>query len=335
MSGVRGVRAAVASTLMLASAGGAAYGQALPMAVELDGARVPLGSTVELVVRTTAARPLASAELAFEVRDRDGVPAVAFATLDSYELLGGGAGATIDAVFDDAAQRVTVSAASPELALNSTLGPLAVFRFTLDPSVQLDDRFEVWMDPDVELVAADSAPVVAETGRADLRIVEDEPEQGLGALGGEAYPGGPVVLGAFTDRSFAIGSGTIELFYDAALFAGPPIVVIDPRYGSATIDAVGNPEPGHLLVDFTSPGGDLNFVLHGAFFQVILEALASVPIGAESLVDLGPATALANPDGLAIELEIDGEDLVFVDPAEVDEAGFEGGDLAEWWTVAD
>ena len=329
------VRTGAISLLALAVVAGAAFGQELPMALELDGTRVPLGSTVELVVRTTEAKALSSASFAFEVRDRDGVPAVAFSTLDSYALLGGGAGATIDAAFDAVAQRVTVTATSPDLSLNSVLGPLAVFRFTFDAAVQTGDRFEIWMDPDTALVDAASEPVVSVVGRADMRVVDAEPGQGLGALGGEAYPGGQVVLGAFTDQPFAIGGGTIEIFYDATLFADGPVVVIDPRYGSATIDAVGNPEPGHLVVDFTSPGGDLNLGLHGAFFQVVLQALASVPVGTSSLVDLGPATALVDADGVAIELEADGEELDFVDPDLVDAAGFEAGDLAEWWTVVE
>ena len=319
----------------LMSTGGAALAQELPLALELDGTRVPLGSTVELVVRTTGARALASAAFGFEVRDRDGDPAVAFATLDSYALLGGGAESTIDATFDAATQRVEVSAASPDFSLNSVLGPLAVFRFTLDPSVVEDDRFEVWMDPDAVLLDVDSEPVPTVVGRADLRIVEEEPGQGLGALGGEAFPGGQVVLGAMTDLPFAIGGGTVELFYDATLFDGAPQVVIDARYGSATIDAVGNPEPGHLVVDFTSPGGDLNLVLHGAFLQVVLQALGSVPVGTATVESLGPATALVDALGAPIELEIDGEELEFVDPEIVADADFEAGDLAEWWTVVE
>jgi hypothetical protein len=228
-----------------------------------------------------------------------------------------------------------VTASSPDLSLNSIFGPLAVFRFTLDAAVQEGDRFEIWLDPDTSLVDAEGEPVVTEVGQADLRIVEVEPGQGLGALGGEAYAGGQVVLGAVTERPFAIGSGTIELFYDATLFAGPPQVVIDPRYGSATVDAVGNPEPGHLIVDFTSPGGDLNLVLHGAFLQVVLQALESVPVGTVTAVVLGPATAFEDPAGDPIPLEIDEEELEFIDPELVDAAAFEGGDLAEWWTVVD
>jgi hypothetical protein len=309
--------------------------QEFPLALELDGTRVTLGSTVELVARTTAARALSSADFQFEVRDRDGLPAVAFDALVSFELLGGGAGSTIDATFDVAAQRLTVSALSPDMTMNSALGPLAVFRFSLDPSVQVDDRFEVWLDPDTDFVDAAAERVVTEVGRADLRIVEDEPGQGLGALGGEAFPGGPVVLGAISERPFAIGSGTIELFYDATLFSGPPLVVIDPRYGTATIDAVGNPEPGHLIVDFSSAGGDLNLPVHGAFFQVLLEALASVPIGTVSTVALGPATALEDPAGDPIVLETDGESLDFIDPELVAAAGFEAGGLTEWWNVVD
>lgn len=321
----------VLGAFALGIAASPAAAQQPPLALELDGTRVTLGSLVEIVVRTTVARPLSSAGFAFEVRDRDGVPAVAFATLDSYALLSGGAGATIDVAFDVASQRLTADLVSPDATLNDDFGPLAVFRFALDPAVELDDRFEVWLDPDAALIDPALVPVDVAVGRADLRIIDVEPGQGLGALGGEAYPGGQVVIGAVSERSFAIGGGTIELLYDATLFEPGFEIRIDPEYGTSTIDAVSNPAPGQLVVDFSSPAGDLNLGLHGAFFNVVLQALDSVPIGTLTAVLLGPATALVDDQGDPIELEIDGEELEFIDPELVAVGAFEGGDLTEWW----
>lgn len=312
----------------------AAAAQTLPLALELDGTRVTLGSTVELVVRTTEARPFTVANLAFEVRDRDGVPAVAFAAIESFALLGGGVDDTIDVTFNPVTQRSTLVMASAAATLNTVMGPLAVVRFSLDPTVQLDDRFEIWVDPDALFLDSLAAPVVTEVGRGDLRIVEEEPGRGLGALGGEAYPGALVVLGAVTDLPFPIGGGTIEIGWDPSLFsADPPLVVIDPRYGSAQIDAVDASTPGHLIVTFSSPGGDLNQVLHGAFFNVVLQSLAGVAVGTASVITLGPATALSEPDGTPIALELGDEGIDFIDPEIIAAAAFEEGGFQEWWVV--
>jgi hypothetical protein len=144
-----------------------------------------------------------------------------------------------------------------------------------------------------------------------------------------------VVIGAVSERPFAIGSGTLELFYDAALFEPGYEVRIDARYGSATLGTVQNPAPGHLVIPFTSPDEDLNLGLHGAFVNVVLSALDDVAIGTLTAVVLGPATALTDENGVAIELEIDGEELEFIDPELVLAAGFEGGDLNEFFTVVD
>lgn len=323
---------AVAS-LLWPIAATSADAQVLPLALELDGTRVTLGSVAEFVVRTTEARPLSSAGFGFEVRDRDGQFAVAFAALDSFELLSGGGDATIDATFDTVTQRLAVNAVSPGATLNDEYGPLAVFRFTLDPAVQEGDRFEIWLDPDTALLDPLTQPVVSAVGRADFRIVEDEPGQGLGALGGEAYPGAQVVIGAVTERPFAIGGGTIELFYDATLFAAGFQVLIDARYGSATLDVVANPTPGHLVIDFTSPGDDLNLDLHGPFLTVELQALETVAVGTLTTVLLGPATELLDPAGDPILLETDGEELEFIDPEIIADAAFEAGGFEEWWVV--
>lgn len=326
-----GPRLALAVALTLVAAAGQA--QLTPLALELDGTRVPLGSVAQFVVRTTEARPLSVAEFSFEVRDRDGDFAVAFATLDSYEILSGGASATIDATFDWANQRLTVAATSPDATLNEEFGPLAVFRFTLDPSVVTDDRFEIWMHPDTTLLDPAAELIRSEVGRADFRIVEEEPGQGLGALGGEVFPGGQVVIGAVTERPFAIGGGVVELLFDPSLFEPGYEVLIDPRYGSATVDFIDDVAPGHLVIDFTSPDGDLNVGLHGPFLTVVLQSLPEVPVGTLSMVLLGEATSLVDAAGDTILLEIDGEELEWVDPELIAEGDFEAGDLGEWWTV--
>lgn len=322
----------------LAGLASAAPAQVLPLELLVDESRVVLGEEVQVIVRTVESRALASASFAFEVRDRDGLPAVAFSALSSasvYAGTGAGAGdATIDAQWNAAAQRVEVTLESATATLNERFGPLAVLRFTLDPAVQLGDRFEFAVDPDIVLLDELAEPVVATPADGRMRIIDADPGQGLGALGGEVFPGANMVLGAMTVRPYAIGSGTIELLYDAALADGPPVVAFDPRYGAVAVDALDTATPGRVLVTFHSDGAAYNATLHGAIFTVVVPARADVPIGTTSVVSLGAATALNDANGDPIELETDFEQIVFVDPALVAAGAFEGGGFTEWWNVA-
>ena len=73
-----------------------------------------------------------------------------------------------------------------------------------------------------------------------------------------------MVIGAMTVHPFAIGSGTLELLYDASLADGPPVVSLDLRYGATVVDSIAHPAPGQLIVTFHSDGGLYNAALHGA-----------------------------------------------------------------------
>ncbi len=334
---------APAATLLALIAGCApclispASAQEFPLEVLIDESRVVLGEEVQLVVRTVESRPLASASFGLEMRDRDGLPTVLFANLVSaavYAGTAGGAGdATIQTQWNPATQRIDVTLTSPSATLNEAFGPLALLRFTLDPSVGEGDRFEIALDPDMLLVDALAEPVVTLPANGRVRIINADPGQNLGALGGEVFPGGPMVLGAMTVRPFPIGSGTIELLYDASLADGPAVVALDLRYGATVIDSIDDSVPGRVLVTFHSDGALYNATLHGAIFTVVVPSRADVPVGTISIVGLGPATALADAAGDPIQLEIDVEQLDFIAPEFLAEGGFEGGNFTEWWTV--
>lgn len=334
---------APAATLLALLAGclpclaSSAAAQELPLEVLVDESRVVLGEEVQLVVRTVESRPLASASFGLEMRDRDGFPTVLFANLVSaavYAGTAGGAGdATIQTQWNPASQRIDVTLSSPSAMLNEAFGPLAVLRFTLDPSVGQGDRFEIALDPDMALMDALAEPVVTLPAGGRVRIIDADPGQNLGALGGEVYPGGDMVLGAMTVRPYPIGGGTIELLYDASLADGPAVVTLDQRYGATVIDSIDDSVPGRVLVTFHSDGALYNASLHGAIFTVVVPARADVPVGTISIVALGPATALTDAAGIPIELEIDVEQLDFIAPEFLVEAAFEGGNFTEWWTI--
>lgn len=311
--------------------------QELPLELLVDESRVVLGEEVQLVVRTVESRPLASASFGLEMRDRDGFPTVLFANLVStavYAGTAGGAGdATIQAQWNPVAQRIDVTLNSPGGTLNEAFGPLAVLRFTLDPSVGEGDRFEIAMDPDMALVDALLAPVTTLPANGRVRIIDADPGQNLGALGGEVFPGGNMVLGAMTVRPFPIGGGTIELLYDASLADGPAVVTLDVRYGATVVDSIDDSVPGRVLVTFHTDGALYNASLHGAIFTVVVPSRADVPVGTISVVALGPATALTDAAGVPIELEIDVEQLDFIAPEFLARGTFEDGNFTEWWTV--
>lgn len=321
----------------LSLAAGPGHAQVLPLEVLADETRVVLGEEVQIVVRTVESRPLASATFGLEMRDRDGLPTVLFATLASASVFAGTAGgagdATIQTQWNPLTQRIDVTLESATATLNELFGPLAVLRFTLDPSVQLGDRFEIAMDPDMVLIDALTERVVTLPANGKVRIVDVDPAQGLGALGGEVYPGGNMVIGAMTVHPYAIGSGTIELLYDATLGDGPPVVALDLRYGATVVDSIDTSVSGQVLVTFHSDGALYNATLHGAIFTVVVPSRADVPVGTVSTVTLGPATAFFDAAGDPIALEVDVEQLDFIAPELVAVGAFEGGAFTEWWNI--
>lgn len=318
----------------------AARAQVLPFEVLVDETRVVLGEEVQLVVRTVESRPLASATFGLEMRDEDGLPAVLFADLLSAAVFAGSAGgagdATIQTQWNPATQRLDVTLESPTATLNEVFGPLAVLRLSLDPIVATINRprFEIALDPDMVLVDAAAARVVTLPGNGKVRIVDFDPAQGLGALGGEVFPGGNMVIGAMTVHPFAIGHGTFEVLYDAALAGGPPVVALDLRYGATVIDSLDVTNPGQVIVTFHSDGGLFNATLHGAIFTVVVPSREDVPVGTISTVTLGPATALFDAAGDPIVLETDVEQVNFLAPEVVAVAAFEAGGFTEWWRLA-
>lgn len=326
--------------LAVALAASPASAQALPLELLVDESRVVLGEEVQIVVRTVESRPLASLSFGLEMRDEDGLPTVLFDGLVSAAVFAGTAGnagdATLETQWDPVAQRIDVLLESPTAKLNEVFGPLAVLRFTLHPVVGTLDRprFEIALDPDMVAIDELGDGVVMAPADGRVRIVDPDPAQGLGALGGEVFPGGNMVLGAMTVHPYAIGGGTIELIYEAALADGPPVVGFDLRYGAVVVDALDLSVPGRVLVNFHSDGGVYNANLHGAIFTVVVPSRADIPIGTTSIVSLGKGTALLDAAGDPIPLETDFEQLDFIDPEIVAAAAFEGGNFVEWWRVA-
>ena len=311
-----------------------ASAQIVPLELVVEDVEALPDAQVNLIVRTIEPLPLSAAAFAIEARERDDdLPIPAFAEVLDVRAFAGGGDAVVEATFDAETQRLEVSVTSESATLNDAYGPLAVVRLQLAPGLVDDLRFDLRMDPDATLVDALGAPVFPLAGRGRLRIVVPDPvpEVGLGAFGGETFPGSDVVAGAMSGEPYPIGSGTLEIVYDPSFAAGPPTITPDPRYGSLVIDSLVEVEPGHLLVDFHSPDGDLNADLHGLFLSVRIPSLPEIVPPATYAFDFGPATALFDPDGLPLPLEVEGDPVEFLEPELLFEGFFEEGDLMGWW----
>lgn len=324
---------AVVGSVLGCLCAGASLAQVVPLGLLVESVEAAPDSAVNVIVRTVADHPLASVAFAIEARERSGLPILPFASLIQATAYSGADDAVVSAVLDPATQRTEVSVTSASATLNDLYGPLVVLRFQLNLGIAENTRFEMQIDPDTTVVAADASPLPTLAGRGRLRLRTPDPGLGLMALGDDFFPGEIVVFGAATPNPLPIGGGTIELLYDPSFADGPPVVKIDPRYGSGSITAVSEPVPGQILVTFESPDGDLNADLHGLFLSVAIPSRADVPVGTLVPLGLGPATALVDPDGLPIALELDGDPVQFVPPELLLAAAFEAGDLLEFWNV--
>lgn len=310
---------------------GASLAQVLPLGLLVESVEAAPDSAVNVIVRTVADRPLASVAFALEARERNGLPILPFASLIQATAFSGADDALVSATLDPVAQRTEVTITSATATLNDLYGPLVVLRFQLSLGIAENTRFEIRIHPDTTVVAADASAVPTLPGKGRLRLRTPDPGLGLAALGDDFFPGEIVVFGAATPNPLAIGGGTLELLYDPSFADGPAVVKIDPRYGSGSITALSEPVPGQILVTFESPDGDLNADLHGLFLSVAIPSHADVPVGTLVPLGLGPATALVDPDGIPIALELDGDPVEFVPPELLLVAAFEGGDLLEFW----
>ena len=315
----------------------AAGAQVTPILVIVDSLEAdPADAEVLLVVRTATASAFDSGSLILEALDKNGGGVLAFSSVVAAAAYSGAGDATISATLDVPSQRIHVTFESPSGTLNQELGPLLTVRLALQPGLLEDERFDLRVVPgqiDFETASGELLNVLADRGRLRLRPA-DPGEADLGPLGVEVAPGETAVFGGSTGRPFAIGSGTVELLFDATVADGEPALVIDPRYGSVTIDAIDVATAGRVLVTFTSPGGDLNSELYGMVFAIVLPTHAGTPVGTLANVTIGPATELFDPAGDPLAVEADDSDVLdFIQPDLVLGAGFEFGDLLEFTTA--
>jgi hypothetical protein len=263
------------------------------------------GGTVAMVLRTYAPRPIRQGQISIKVVRRPR-PAAAAAllsgpTLDTLtqpvrpltllsvvvyspqnDALTQG---LLNALPDSQLAKVTFQ--SPSASVNSADGPLAVFRFHLDPSVQPGDVFDLSLDGlQTSLADAAGRPITLAPRGDTLTVRAPSAPFRVEADGDKVQPGGVAELGVNTYEPFLMAGGRVTLTWNPALAGGAPTVKLDPRYGHSTFTADVS-KPGRLVVDFKSPDASFNSV-PGTVVAITLPIAATAAIGATSPFTLDP-----------------------------------------------
>lgn len=201
-------------------------------------------------------------------------------------------------------QTAMVQFASPSATVNASDGPLAVFRFRLDPSVAPGQVFDLSLDPALTgLVDPSGRAVVLEPRNATLTVRASAAPFLLEADGDKVAPGETAELSVNTYEPFPTSGGRITLTWDPRIAGGPPSVRLDPRYGKST-STVDLSRPGRMVVDFKSPDSSFNTV-PGSIVSITLPISASASIGANSAFSLDSAgTFLLTRTGRKVRLKL-------------------------------
>lgn len=201
-------------------------------------------------------------------------------------------------------QSAMVKFASPSGTVNASDGPLAVFRFRVDPSVQPGQVFDLSIDPaSTGITDAGGQPVTLEPRNATLTIRAPSAPYLVEADGDKAEPGEMAELSVNTYEPFLTSGGRITLTWDPKIAGGTPTVLMDPRYGKVSF-TVNTSQPGRLVVDFKSPDTSYNST-PGSIVSIAMRISPSASIGATSPFRLDPAgTYLLNRRGKKIPVRM-------------------------------
>jgi len=317
-SSFRFVLAALAATGLLLSAApyaGARGGGDRSLVLRVNPAIGAPGGIVAMVVRTYAPRPirqgqisirvvrrprpaarLGLAELTAPVRPLTLISAVVYSPRNDALSQ-----ALLDALPDSQRAQVTFQSASG--SVNSVDGPLAVFRFRLDPSVAPGEVFDLTLDP-AQATLTDAGGTVTLAPRGDtLTVRAPGAPYRLEADGDKVGPGEVAELGVNTYEPFLVSGGRVTLTWNPRIAGGAPTVKLDPRYGKSTFTA-DTSKPGRLVVSFKSPDSSFNTV-PGTLVAISLPISASAGIGTSSPFTLDPAgTFFLNRRGKKIPLAL-------------------------------
>ena len=281
---------------------GPALAQTGVLGLVLDETRVREGTlAADVVVRTTAARPLSAGSFAIQLRNKDGLPGGAYTALTGVDVLSGAGDAVANATFDPVSQRTEVSFSSASGTVNSTFGPMVVLHYQLEPTLVEDRRFILRLDSDsIALTATDGQPVFYFKEKGRVRIDRSDADVDIEAEGGHAVPGATVVFGAKTEILGEVVSGTVACLL-ALVTHGPVSALIMLAITIAVVQIEGHFLQPILLGRAVSlhPLAVLIGLAVGATVGGIIGALLVIPVLAFSVAflrGLDPDRFATQPD---------------------------------------
>jgi len=200
---------------------------------------------------------------------------------------------------------------SPTASINQSDGPLAVLYFRVSPDAIVDTRIDFTIDPLSSFLTdqlGNDVPIAAAAGR--VRVLAPNDPFGIAANAEDTVPGTPAVLSLQAPEALRLSGGQAAFVFDPFFAAGPAVVDIDPRYGTATF-TVDDTTPGLIIVTFASPDNTLNEV-PGDFITVTIPTRTDITPGTTTPVVLDPAlTFLLDSQGQTLPLDIEPGLLVF------------------------
>lgn len=230
----------------------------------------------------------------------------------------------------DSTQSLDVDFSSLESSINAQDGVLAVFTFTLDPSLAPGTTYDFQINPGESFLQDPNGqpiPIDVRSGRVRVRSAGTNPSLSLGAP--KVHPGSAAALEIETAEPFALASGHLEIYYDPTIASGPPTVTANPRHGPVAT-TVSTPAPGQVTIDFTSSSPWLNAQVPGALFTVEIPTLTTNPVGSQSWVQFGAGTFLVAPGPNPRPVNLPGDWIEFVASPAIWGDGFESGSLWVW-----
>lgn len=306
----------VKSVLMVVGACGILVGgpAAEPLTVRVNDAVGVPGSTIALVLRTYASRPIGQGQLCMQA-----APTLPGATTPVAMVLGAEVFSDVpdvsSNVIDDLTmvpQSVVLEFTSPSVSVNASDGPMAVVFLQLSPDVLPGETYELVLDlANTVLIDGDGLAIDVTPRNGTLRIRAPDDPWSAEASAENVVPGDAALLSFETNELFPILSGQIGLQYDTSIAAGPPVVTMNPLHGNAAFVA-DTSTPGLVVVSFTSVDATLNS-LPGDLIEVLVPTSPAVPVGTGSPVTLDESlTWLFDADGQSLPLAIESDVLEFV-----------------------
>jgi len=311
-----------------------------PLALRISDAEGEAGGPVTILVRTYASRPVSQGRLG--VKSSSGFaesPVVGvsapFASFDGGFVYGINGDVIATLFWNETTQSVQADFSSATASINAADGILAELDFTLDAGAS-PGFWDINFDPSVLpfLEDAHGNPMPYATRGGTLQILAPGSPATLEVGGPKVHPGAYAEVEIETLEPFPVGAGTIELFFPSALLLEPIDVRTDPfgRHGSVDVTGVTLVEPGHLRIEFSSPGSDFNET-PGALFVVGFRTAASTPLGTVGVLSLehpGTTTTLAAPGGAPIALTLRQDIVEFISAPGIFWDDFEWGHTGGW-----